>query len=129
MDTIFVGGKLHEKELHPSKIISSTLIRARQTAQIMAEALDYTGEIEITEDILPSASMQEMYETVLRYAALDQLLMVGHMPSMGTLAHALIASTGRVNTSMDKSEVLGIGLHLEAERLRGPLLWRLGASI
>jgi len=127
VETAFVGSILHEKELHPSKIISSSLIRARQTAEIMAEALGYGGEIEITDEILPAATMQEMYETVLRYAALEQLLIVGHMPSMGALAHALIAGTERVSTSMEKSEVMGIELHLEAERLRGPLVWRVSA--
>lgn len=124
-DTIFVGGMMFEKGLHPNKIISSSLIRARQTADIMAEMLSYTDTIEVTDDILPSATMQEMYETVLRYAAVEQLLMVGHMPSMGALAHALISNTERVSTAMEKSEAIGIGLRLEAERLRGPMLWRI----
>lgn len=123
-DTVYVGNMLFDKGLHPSKIVSSGLTRARQTAEIMAEVLSYTDPIEVTEDLLPSASMQEMYETVLRFAAVEQLLMIGHMPSMGALAHALISSAERVKTSMEKSEAIGIGLRLEAERLRGPMLWR-----
>ena len=130
-DTLVVAKELRDKGFHPAKIVSSPLIRARQTAEIMAEVLGYEGEIEISDSILPSAIVQEMNDTVQQYAGYNDLLLVGHMPSMGSFAHAIITGPVHVNTVMEKSEVIGVNV-VDAkdpgEHLRGTLLWRVTPS-
>ena len=115
---------LREKGMRPDKIISSPLARARETATIVARILDYAGEIEITNALLFSAGITEMRELIDQNTSAVQLMFVGHMPSMGALAHSLIADAEHANTAMGKSEIIGIELE-NTKPLHGSFLWRI----
>lgn len=72
-------------------IISSPMLRAAQTAKIVAEVLDYPIENIIKTDcITPDATPSEAMRFLAQYKDKQSILAVGHLPSMPRLAAALI---------------------------------------
>lgn len=80
-------------------ILSSPYLRAQQTAQVVASFYKIEDRLRLTENLTPatppSALIGEIYET---YAEALSILLVGHEPSMSTLASVLL--TGDENLMM-----------------------------
>lgn len=70
-------------------ILTSPATRAEQTAQIIAEELNYDGIITRNE-VIYKAFLNELLETLsYTYDNINSLFMVGHNPAIGTLAFKL----------------------------------------
>jgi len=87
-----VGRLLAEHALTPGLILSSTAVRARQTAELTARHAEYAGTIELLDELYlaePAA-----YVTVLarRGAHHERVMVVGHNPGLEGLVEQL---TGR----------------------------------
>jgi phosphohistidine phosphatase len=79
---------LREQGLQLDAIVTSPLPRAVQTAEILADGLDYLGVIESLRCLEPSAQPQVASQAVLERGA--AVLVVGHEPSLSSLgAHLL----------------------------------------
>jgi phosphohistidine phosphatase len=90
MDAPRMGRTIAEAAERPQKLISSTAVRAYQTAYFFAEQLKFeTSEIELNEDIY-EASARSLLNTVNqlddRY---DCLMLFGHNPSFSYLSEYL----------------------------------------
>jgi phosphohistidine phosphatase len=68
-----LGRRLREEGIHPDAVVSSPLLRARETAQ----ALDL-GEPEVDERLAPGATPFDVRDAALGRGAL--VLVVGHQP-------------------------------------------------
>jgi phosphohistidine phosphatase len=68
-----LGRRLREEGVHPDAVVSSPLLRARETAQ----ALDF-GEPEVDERLAPGATPFDVRDAALGRGAL--VLVVGHQP-------------------------------------------------
>jgi len=89
------------------RLLSSPLVRARQTAAITAEVYG-GGEPELTEALGDRATPEALFGR-LRDLGRDQTaLCVGHEPFLSGLAALLIAPAGRVRIEVLKSGVLVI---------------------
>jgi phosphohistidine phosphatase len=77
-------------------IISSPLIRARDTAKITAEQAGYTKEIVTTEYLLPGSPRRNLLKFLSGYKHNRNILLVGHEPHLGYLASMLIGSNESV---------------------------------
>lgn len=86
-----MGEYMSSLGLVPDLIVSSPAVRARHTAELFAEALCYTQEIEWDEDIY-GASASELID-LLRHqpSAADHIVMVGHNPGFEELTTLLTA--------------------------------------
>jgi phosphohistidine phosphatase len=104
----------------PAEVITSPLVRAVQTAEIVAIASKLStrgGTVEVRRELSPG----QVSEAVLlaRRAALDgrkRILFVGHEPDLSAVASALVADFDR---PFDKAMV--VGLQVPAEGGRGRL--------
>ena len=65
-------------------IVSSPILRARQTAEIVHKGLDLAEPIEFS-DALASGSVREVMSAIQTYASLDGVLLVGHEPTLSEL--------------------------------------------
>jgi len=84
-----VGKLLIEKELVPQLIISSSAVRARQTAELVAAGAGYTGEIQYLSSLYmaePSAYLGVLSATSDEY---ERVLVVGHNPGLEALLQIL----------------------------------------
>ena len=66
-------------------LATSPLVRARQTAQIVADAFKVT-RIETTKSLVPEAPMREFVAWLERHADMKVIAAVGHEPHLGILA-------------------------------------------
>ncbi len=73
-----------------SAVLVSPLVRSRQTAEPVAEACGFTGEVAETRALLPGADPEEVLEELARLGA-ESCLLVGHMPHLGRLLGRLLA--------------------------------------
>jgi phosphohistidine phosphatase len=71
-------------------VLTSPLVRAVQTAQILVHALGHEGLLKAHRSLLPDMPVGAI-ETVLNEHAGENIVMVGHQPSMGAMASHLLA--------------------------------------
>ena len=69
----------------PTKILTSPLTRALQTAEIVAAALEASTLIEIDERLSPGFDISAFRRILKAHSDQDRLLLVGHDPSLSTV--------------------------------------------
>jgi phosphohistidine phosphatase len=80
-----VGERLAHDGVRPDAVISSPLLRARQTADAIARA---TGaEAEVDERLAPGATVDDLRDAVSGRGA--TIVVVGHQPDCGQIAAAV----------------------------------------
>jgi phosphohistidine phosphatase len=80
-----VGERLAREGVHPDAVLSSPLVRARQTADAIARA---TGtEVEVDERLGPGATADDLRNAVSGRGA--TVVVVGHQPDCGQIAAAV----------------------------------------
>ncbi len=94
----------------PDKIISSPLLRARQTAEIFSRALGYTGVIEENPVLAPGARPASILDTLQGdgLAGIATVVLVGHEPHLGSLLGLLLTGSEQVSLPLRKGMISGI---------------------
>ena len=77
--------------LKPSRILSSPLVRARQTAGLTVKALGTGMRVELSDFLRPGVPPKRVLVAV-RARRLKSVLLVGHEPDLGELAAFLLGS-------------------------------------
>lgn len=72
------------------EVLTSPYVRARQTAELLAEGLEPRPKITNMHALAVDGSAVEVVDTLARHAKRRSLALVGHEPSMGTLAARLL---------------------------------------
>ena len=67
----------------PSVIISSPLVRAKQTAEIAREILNPKAEFKIDNCLEPESNVDEIYKTLSKISKNDEVMLVTHLPILG----------------------------------------------
>jgi phosphohistidine phosphatase len=80
-----LGEQLREKRASPSVVLTSPLLRARETGGELARALGIDSEPD--ERLAPGATVDEVRDAVEGRG--DQVIVVGHQPDCGEIAAAL----------------------------------------
>ena len=96
-DTYRLGGLLRSKELVPNYIASSTALRAKTTADLVAEGCGYVGEVVLKKSLYqakPIDYMKVLQRLPDRY---QRVLLVGHNP---TIEDTIEILTGSSNIAM-----------------------------
>ncbi|MGD9896355.1 MAG: phosphohistidine phosphatase SixA [Candidatus Methylacidiphilaceae bacterium] len=120
-----VAGKaLHRLGVEPDFIWSSPLLRARQTAEIVAEAFGASSVLEIKEELENDNSTQKILALLKPLPNDSQVILVGHMPSLSEHLAALLGAATPENLPLDKGGVACV--HLDELRPgKGVLRFRL----
>src|SRR5262245_9835762 len=71
------------------RVVSSPLVRARQTAEIMLKAAGIDLEIALTDSLTPDARPKKTARYLTKTGG-DKVAIVGHLPHMGEFAAWLI---------------------------------------
>lgn len=106
---------LRRMETSFDMILSSPLVRARETAEIMERGLRSQGRLELTGHLAPSGDMEKLVTQVsgLRPAP-DSVLLVGHEPYLSSLISLLCTGGSHLALSLKKGGLC----RLEVEHLR-----------
>jgi len=106
-----VGCLMKEQCLRPDIILTSPVVRARQTAEIVAKLL---GNVALTEvpwaacGMTPDVALTELSG----FAKLDSVMIVGHEPDLSFLIASLIGLGGNESIQIGKASLCGVNLPL-----------------
>lgn len=100
-------------------ILTSPLMRAQQTAEIVAYALDSEDLLHIDERISPGFGPGDLQEIVEEYDQADAIMLVGHEPDFSLLIEHLI---GGGTVVCKKGSLARVDLS-DAGPLAGELVW------
>lgn len=92
----------------PSAVLMSPLVRAVQTAQILAISLGYEGPMHVHRCLLPDVPVGALDKLLLERAA-PSLVLVGHQPSVGSMAAHLLQLSA-LPRSVTPGTVIGLEL-------------------
>jgi phosphohistidine phosphatase len=82
------------KKRRPALIWTSPLVRAVQTAEILAAYADYKGEIRSLAELSPGRDPGDLRKLLAEERAPGPLALVGHEPFLSVLAAALVGDLG-----------------------------------
>lgn len=77
-------------------IITSPLVRCRQTAEILAATLSSKPTVTASDALAPAGTPAAVIQEIIRHARGDRVALVGHEPNVGELAARLMASRGPI---------------------------------
>ncbi len=80
-----------KKGVEPDLILSSPLVRAVQTADILAEALEYAGPVAVTDELSPGFGPEALRTLVRNFHQANELVIVGHEPDLSGVVSSLLA--------------------------------------
>ena len=84
-------------------ILSSPYVRARQTAEIVAEAFNARKNLECTETLAPSGEPKKLLKRVANVSpAPEDVLLVGHEPYLSELVSLLVSGERGSSVVMKK---------------------------
>ena len=111
---------LRRREVRPELILHSPLLRARQTAEIIAEALSRTELLREHHLLEPGFNPKTLRDLIHEYVGLNALMFVGHAPDMGeVIAHL----TGHVAKFKEGTVAHVKVKEPEKKHLKGKLEW------
>lgn len=81
---------LAKEGVKPDLILTSPLLRAVQTADILAEALSYGGSLVARGELGPGFDLASLQRLLGEFSALKELVLVGHEPDLSRLIISLL---------------------------------------
>jgi phosphohistidine phosphatase len=116
-----LGRALARRGVHFTSIVTSPLVRAVQTAEIVAAATEYRGRMPATDLLQPESSAGDVVAFLATLADEKSVALVAHEPILSAVAAAL---TGRPrHPALRKAEALRIRLP-DGPGAAGTLRWR-----
>ena len=109
-------------------IVSSPLVRAKETAAWVAKAYDGKIDVEITPALSPGTNPEE-FRNVLRRTKASCAYFVGHEPNLSSLMLALTGLQGSVGSRPELKKGGCYGLQVDAVDSPARLRWMLAPGI
>ena len=92
------------------QVLTSPLVRARQTAEIVAEALGLADKVAVLAELGNAHTTSALLRALGPWAKAQGLLLVGHMPSLADHLNLLIGAGVTANISFGKGTVGAVRL-------------------
>jgi len=109
------------------EVLTSPLVRARQTADLLASALADSPPVQVLDTLAPGHVPARVIEVVARIARGRRIALVGHEPGLGELAAFLIGARRAI--AFKKGGIARIDLESGVDRSSGTLVWLLTPKI
>jgi phosphohistidine phosphatase len=112
---------LKELEMSIEEIFSSPLVRAKQTADILAAGVLGTPPVKLLDSLAPGHTPMIVMTQLAKVAKRQRIALVGHEPDLGELAAHLIGATRPLlfkKGGMCRIDVGGLG-----PKRTGSLIW------
>lgn len=107
------------------EVWTSPLLRARQTAEILAEELGNEALVHTVKSLEPNGHFEELLARLDENAGLDAVALVGHEPFLGEFTSFLIGGPRNLSIPFKKGGVACIEIEEFKPPLRGQLCWLL----
>jgi len=113
--TKLLAHTLRQWEITFDVILSSPLVRARETAEIVARGLRLRGRLELTDHLAPSGDVEKLVNQLnSRRPAAESALLVGHEPYLSNLISLLCSGGPNLSLTFKKGGLC----RMELDQLR-----------
>ncbi|OQY30326.1 MAG: phosphohistidine phosphatase SixA [Candidatus Cloacimonetes bacterium 4572_55] len=101
---------MEKEEFGFDRIYTSPLVRARQTAEIVAKCLKATAKMEVANSLSCGASLSEIRALLKNAGKSEKILLVGHAPDFGHAVSLLIGAKSTIHypISLKKGGFAGV---------------------
>lgn len=89
-----IAGTLKKAGIAPDLILSSPLIRAVQTAEILAQTLKFKKELQLTDLLAHGFGEQQLRRLLEEHPDAREIVLVGHEPELGEVTRLLLETEG-----------------------------------
>jgi len=103
------------------QILSSPLVRARQTADVFSEILKGKPSVANTDALTPAGSPAGVIQELGKHMRKARIALVGHEPNMGELAAHLIGS--KIPLPFKKGAICRLDFSVFPPKGKGQLCW------
>jgi phosphohistidine phosphatase len=117
-----IARRVRKTGIAPSVIFTSPLLRAVQTAEILAERLNHEGPVVVARELSPGFEHRGLRSLLHGTGDLREAAFVGHEPDLGNLAATLLALPGRF--TLRKGAVLALEVDIGVPKRAAKFLWR-----
>jgi phosphohistidine phosphatase len=119
-----VGADLHRRGVRPAIVLTSPLLRARQTADLVASQLPSPApEVHVLKELTPGSKRRKLARAVDGLAK-EQVFLVGHQPDLGEWIAWLMGSK-KAKLELAKAGVARLHCEGPLEKGSSTLVWLL----
>lgn len=115
-----MGRVLKALDVKVDLIISSPLVRAKQTAALAATALGFQKSLLLEDSLRPDAKFQDFRDLLRRHAKENAIMVVGHNPTLSEFL-ALLVSDEATDSTIELKK--GAVAKVQMKRRRPLLQW------
>jgi phosphohistidine phosphatase len=123
-----VAAGLNRLGVQPTHVLSSPLIRAIETAEIVHRSLRVRAAVQIVDELLPDAPPDRLLSILHDLQPETCVLCIGHEPQLGMAASFMLSGRATASFPMKKAGACLIELSLPVKSGRGVLRWWLTPS-
>lgn len=109
-------------------VVSSPLIRAKQTAEILNDFLG-NGDVQITDALAPAGDPNALWKFLKKFPHSEEVFFVGHEPDIGRLACNLMWAGPEVEMPFKKATVCRVDVSSFPPSYPGILKWLMTPKI
>ncbi|MGD0008111.1 MAG: phosphohistidine phosphatase SixA [Terriglobia bacterium] len=118
-----IAGGLKRMGFEVDWIVTSPLVRAVETAGIIAESLASSVPVDVCEAMRPGGSAEDLLAFLAKRPNCRRVLVVGHEPDLSELAARLIGAGGHANLGFKKGGCCMISFDEFPPKSPGQLVW------
>lgn len=119
------GQALARRGLKPDLILHSPLVRTRETAQLIAEALGCLDRLQKSNLLQPGLNYQRLAKLLSEHAQHETLMLVGHAPDVAEVVEKL---TGKV-VQFKTGAIAQVEIESPEDAPTGKLVWSATAEL
>ena len=119
-----IAARLRSEVAALDVLATSPLVRARQTAEIIAEPYEI-ADTQVTDSLVPGASFEDFVSWCAGLGDKKVVAVVGHEPHLGTLVTWLLAGGNQSRIRLKKGGACLVEFDSEPQRDSGILNWLL----
>ena len=110
-----MGLLLRQMDVAIDRMLVSPYARAQETASLVADKARVKAKIQNVDALTPDGKVESMWEAICE-AGGDELLLVGHMPSISSLAGTLLGSLAEQPLAFHKSTLVALRCEMHDSR-------------
>jgi len=110
-------------KVRPKLILTSPLLRAEQTAEIVSLILGVRGGLKACDALRPGGNPENIFVEIKDCGKSEECVLIGHEPDLSSLISRLISGNGSLNIHLKKSGVCCVDVEKITPTPRGTLLW------
>jgi len=110
-------------------ILSSPYVRARETAEILAEVFKMKKKIDFSDNLIPMGNPELLITEVNEKFSVESMAVVGHEPQLSALVGLLVGENGKIDVTLKKGGVCYLSADDLHQERRATLQWLLTPGI